>query len=695
MKQNYSAILLTFALWATSSHGAWAQMPEVNLYGHLVSSQQTNVKTGIYQFTTGQSAAIDAIAEITVEPNAGAVRVNNLYYVFNISNQGSYGKEYNMYIYDIAGNYTLITRATTSEAFMSESQVIAHDPTSGTMYCTYNDPYYGNRLATIDVSKRTRTVVASLDYNKFITLSFDNEGKLYGINNVGTLYEINKTTGETRYIGSTGVSPADYQQAATFTRNDNKTLYWADCEATQGALYAVDVNNAQATLIKTFPHEEEFASLWAGSNVVLGGAPAKATDLTATFANGALTGNFSFKAPQVTHDGQALTGNLNYSVKIDGKEVATGTIQTGATVDCPLTTTQGTHDFAVTLSNNVGEGEEATVKSQYIGKDTPGMVQNVTLTRGNDTKQLILTWDAPTQGTHGGYFNPSEVKYTIRRMPADVIVSHEATSPFSEKVDATVPQRCFYEVTPYVDENTQGVPMSSNKIMIGTPFTVPYLEDFTQNEHVNSFTIEDANNDGTTWEYMYEQGYMRIFTDEKEKNEWLFTPFITFEEKAEYKLSFDVQSIDKEKIEVKMGNDAASKNMTKTLMQEFDVTKFEWVTKECTFTADATMPWFIGFHCTTTDAANSLALYLDNIKIEKIADAPLTGLQDIDNECHLLTIDGRYLTLNSNKAKLVKIFHIDGREKFNGTLNPQQSIALNSGLYIVNIDNKAIKVLIK
>lgn len=695
MNKRFSVFLATILCLGMSGVIAGAETPEVNLYGHLVSSTSSDDVPGIYQFTNGSTAGFNKVAELPAEPNAGAVRVGSLYYVFNIANQGEFGGEYSMYIYDSEDNYTLVTRALASSSFMSEAQVIAYDPSTEKIFCTYNDAYDGNRLATLDVKRRTRDFVASLDYNKFLTLSFDSKGVLYGINNMGILYEIDKINGETRYIGSTGVLPAEFQQAATFVATDDKTLYWVECGATEGSLYAVDVTTAHATLIKTFAHEEEFAAIWVGSAVIQDDAPGMATQLEAEFINGALTGNFVFTAPQTTHSGHPLQGTLSYTVKIDGQEKVTGITRAGAQVRCFVTTTQGMHDFSVVMSNGAGNGGEATLKKQYVGNDTPGMVKNVQLASGDEKYRLILTWDTPESGTHGGYFNPDAVKYRVRRMPDDIIVSEQATSPFEESVKSDKPMRCFYDVIPYIDENTQGIAASSNKIMIGTPFSVPYSEDFSSNDNVTSFTVEDCNNDGTTWEYQYDFGYMRIWSNEKVKDDWLFTPFITLEQDAEYKLTFDVQSISSEKMEVMIGDDAISSNMEKLLLEEIGVTDVDWKTMECSFTVDETKPWFVGFHCTTTDYESALALYLDNIKIEKIGEAPSTGILDVDDYDTMFRIDGNTLTLVSSEGKNVAIYCLDGYAVFHGVLRAQQAVLLKGGIYVVVIDGKPYKVVVK
>ncbi len=130
------------------------------------------------------------------------------------------------------------------------------------------------------------------------------------------------------------------------------------------------------------------------------------------------------------------------------------------------------------------------------------------------------------------------------------------------------------------------------------------------------------------------------------------------------------------------------------LIEEFEVTDYEWKNMQCTFTVGATKPWFIGFHCTTTDIANALAIYLDNIKIEKTGEAPQTGIQEVESG-KLFSIDGHQLTLTAATGMNTAIYTIDGRTAFNGTLLPRQAVQLESGIYIVVMGNKTSKVVVR
>lgn len=694
MKRRFTLWGMALAVLFAAPAASMATQTDVYLYGHLISSQKSGQVYGIFRFTSQASdTSIDDVKELKTTPNAGGVKVRNRYYCFNIDNSSGYGNDYYMFIYDVDDNFNLITRTTVPASFVAESQVLAYDPTTQKVYTAYVDGYAGNVLATLDLSRRTKERVGLLDHTKFLAMAFNKEGRLFGITNMGALYEIDKTNANLRYIGSTGVSPADYQQSATFSDYDATTLYWAATTNTTGDLYSVDVTNAQATLIKTFPHEEEFAALWAGTKVIAAGAPAAATDLITSFPQGALKGTVSFKAPDTTHSGATLSGTLQYTLFIDDMAAAHGTVEAGQSTSCAVTvSTTGLHDVHIVLSNDKGEGDRATLRNIYIGKDTPSGVESVVLDKGTAPDELVLTWDAPSKGVHGGYVDLAAVKYIVKRMPDDVVVSTHATSPFRDTFRPDVPTMCFYDVIPYIDEESKGLSMSSNKLLVGKPFEVPYAEDFSTNQRVLCYAIEDANADGTTWEYLYEYGYMRISSGDKEKDDWLFTPFIAVKKDKTYKLSFDVRSIAVETIEVKYGIHPMASAMTEALLPVTSVdTDYDWKRLEQTFTATSDAPLFIGFHACNTDVAAGHSLYIDNVKVEEVAS---TGMEYAKKSQNYRVENGQ-LTVTGTHAIDTRIYRADGTMLFSGILRPGNVLSLPRGLVIVRVADEVAKLIVE
>ena len=685
MKGLYTTLLAAIALLVAMPVNA---QTEYQLYGHLVGVNENN---GIYKFTTEATSPLTAVQKIPYSPDYGIVKVKDRYFFFVLDDSG-YGVEMYMYIYN-ANDFTFITRHKVPTDMVSIGCPIAYDEKTDKVYSVYKD---GStyKLCTLNLTKHERNEVGTLG-NNFLAITFNKEGKLYGINSAGRVGEISTADATFTEILSTGMNP-HYQQSAAFPANDNNTMYWAatldDWGGTLG-IYKIDLKAKTSTLLREFKHEEEFGCLWVGDKVVAKGAPAASTDLAADFANGKLTGKINFTAPEKTYGGQTLTGDLTYKVLVDGVENMQGSTQAGKATTAEVTTTQGLHDFAVIVSNAEGDGDKAEIKNIYVGHDTPKQVKNVKLVQGGATDKLILTWDAATEGMHNGYVDPAEVKYQVRKMPSGEIVDNAATSPFKYTVTQEKAEKCFFDVTPYIDNDHKGMPTASNKIMIGKPFEVPYTATFDTNDEVLLFTTEHIGDGNAYWDWDYDYKFMKIYSSTAPKNDWLFTPFIAIEEGSIYKLSFDVRTIGTEKYEVKYGLAPEAAAMTEQLVEDTEVESDKFATRSVEFTANKTAAIYIGFHANTTDVEKGMNLYIDNIRLRKTGTTAIGHLSDAGTDAQMRIVGNGFYILGHDTH--VSVARIDGTTVLSHTVQAGQHVSLPKGIYIVRTANAAQKVVVK
>ena len=685
MKGLYTTLLAAIALLVAMPVNA---QTEYQLYGHLVGVNENN---GIYKFTTEATSPLTAVQKIPYSPDYGIVKVKDRYFFFVLDDSG-YGVEMYMYIYN-ANDFTFITRHKVPTDMVSIGCPIAYDEKTDKVYSVYKD---GStyKLCTLNLTKHERNEVGTLG-NNFLAITFNKEGKLYGINSAGRVGEISTADATFTEILSTGMNP-HYQQSAAFPANDNNTMYWAatldDWGGTLG-IYKIDLKAKTSTMLREFKHEEEFGCLWVGDKVVAQGVPAAATDLAADFANGELTGKINFTAPEKTYGGQTLTGDLTYKVLVDGVENMQGSTQAGKATIAEVTTTQGLHDFAVIVSNAEGDGDKAEIKNIYVGHDTPKQVKNVKLVQGGATDKLTLTWDAATEGMHNGYVDPTEVKYQVRKMPSGEIVDNAATSPFKYTVTQEKAEKCFFDVTPYIDNDHKGMPTASNKVMIGKPFEVPYAAGFDTNDEVLLFTIEHIGDGNAYWDWDYDYKFMKIYSSTSPKNDWLFTPFIAVEEGSIYKLSFDVRTIGTEKYEVKYGLAPEAAAMTEQLAADTEVDTDQFAPRIVEFTAKQTAAIYIGFHANTTDVEKGMNLYLDNICLKKIGTTGINNVSALAADVSLRIADGGIYVLGVDNY--ISVVRIDGTHLFSGAVKAGQHIALEKGIYLVRTAKGTQKVVVK
>ena len=685
MKGLYTTLLAAIALLVAMPVNA---QTEYQLYGHLVGTREDN---GIYQLTTESTSPLTVVQKIPYSPDYGIVKVKDRYFFFVLDDSG-YGVEMYMYIYN-ANDFTFITRHKVPTDMVSIGCPIAYDEKTDKVYSVYKD---GStyKLCTLNLTKHERNEVGTLG-NNFLAITFNKEGKLYGINSAGRVGEISTADATFTEILSTGMNP-HYQQSAAFPANDNNTMYWAatldDWGGTLG-IYKIDLKAKTSTMLREFKHEEEFGCLWVGDKVVAKGAPAASTDLTANFANGKLTGKINFTAPEKTYGGQTLTGDLTYKVLVDGVENMQGSTQAGKATTAEVTTTQGLHDFAVIVSNAEGDGDKAEIKNIYVGHDTPKQVKNVKLGQGDAADKLTLTWDAATEGMHNGYVDPTEVKYQVRKMPSGEIVDNAATSPFKYTVTQEKAEKCFFDVTPYIDDEHKGLPTASNKVMIGKPFEVPYTATFDTNDEVLLFTIEHIGDGNAYWDWDYDYKFMKIYSSTAPKNDWLFTPFIAIEEGSIYKLSFDVRTIGTEKYEVKYGLAPEAAAMTEQLAADTEVDTDQFAPRIVEFTAKQTAAIYIGFHANTTDVEKGMNLYLDNIRLKKVGTTAISSVSALAADVNLRIADGGIYVLSVDNY--ISIARIDGTNLFSGAVKAGQHIALEKGIYLVRTAKGTQKVVVK
>lgn len=685
MKGLYTTLLAAIALLVAMPVNA---QTEYQLYGHLVGTREDN---GIYQLTTESTSPLTVVQKILYSPDYGIVKVKDRYYFF-VNDDSGYGAEMYMYIYN-ASDFTYITRHKVPADMVSIGCPIAYDATTDKVYSIYKD---GStyKLCTLELDKHNRKDIGTLSSN-FLAIAFNGEGKLYGINSAGKVGELSTADAAFTEILSTGMNPL-YQQSAAFPSDDNNTFYWAatldDWGGTPG-IYKIDLKAKTSTLLREFKHEEEFGCLWVGDKVVAKGAPAASTDLAADFANGKLTGKINFTAPEKTYGGQTLTGDLTYKVLVDGTENMQGSTQAGKATIAEVTTTQGLHDFAVIVINAEGDGDKAEIKNIYVGHDTPKQVKNVKLVQGGAADKLTLTWDAATEGMHNGYVDPAEVKYQVRKMPSGEIVDNAATSPFKYTVTQEKAEKCFFDVTPYIDNDHKGMPTASNKVMIGKPFEVPYAAGFDTNDEVLLFTTEHIGDGNAYWDWDYDYKFMKIYSSTAPKNDWLFTPFIAIEEGSIYKLSFDVRTIGTEKYEVKYGLAPEAAAMTEQLAADTEVENDKFATRSIEFTANKTAAIYIGFHANTTNVEKAMNFYLDNIRLEKVGTTAIGCIPATTTDANLRIADGGFYVLDRNTH--VSVARIDGTTVLSRTVQAGQHVSLPKGIYIVRTANATQKVVVK
>lgn len=142
--------------------------------------------------------------------------------------------------------------------------------------------------------------------------------------------------------------------------------------------------------------------------------PAEIEDLViAADPAGENAADVKFTFPSMTAGGEALDASAELTATIVGDaETKTVTGLPGSVASVRINANAGQNTFTVTVANEAGSTKPQTV-SVYCGLDTPKTPAFKSATMTQDGHGVYLTWDAVTEGIHGGVINPEKLTYRI------------------------------------------------------------------------------------------------------------------------------------------------------------------------------------------------------------------------------------------------------------------------------------------
>lgn len=554
------------------------------------------------------------------------------------------------------------------------------------------------KLCVVDYQEQTVTPVG--DCYLYYGLAFDGTGQLWGIDNVGDLYKVNKTNGSATKVGSTGVVPS-YSQTMTFDTRTNE-LYWAsmvdagvkDCSK----LYKVDTNTAKVTLITAFQDNEEFMGLGVMPAIAAENAPGYATGLKITIDKAAVNGSISFTLPEYTYMGEALTGEISYKVLANGNELFTGKGQKGEEVTRDITLPNGDVTVSVICSNGEGDGPAATV-NRWVGEDYPLAPTNIRFAVEEATGKATLTWDAVTEGQHGGYINPANITYTVTRFPEkkEVSVKQKETSFAETLLQPELPQDFYYEVKALHDWR-ESEPGESNHVPFGKGFEVPYNNNFDDAASLDLFYVIEGNGDGYTWEWSkFGTQTAYIFTgtnNARPQDDWLITPGIDMKAGSRYQITYKLMpnmggAKFKERMEVAFGLGVDPKEYV-VAEEAFDFDGSKILDRRVIVSPEKDGYYHIGFHA-LSNCLKGLSINLDDLNIDVLANeeapAKVTDLSIKTSQGTApITLKFRTPTKRVNGKELGKITKV---EVYRNTSELVKSVEMTeTGKQVTVVDNK-------
>lgn len=252
-----------------------------------------------------------------------------------------------------------------------------------------------------------------------------------------------------------------------------------------------------------------------------------------------LSAQLSWTTPSVSYLDAKLSALTGTKVYRNDQLVYTSTETTQgksvAWTDRP--STDGYYIYKVVPYNAAGDGVYKEFAA-YVGEDLPGAPQNVTLTTHGGNAEI--TWVAPAEGKHGGYFDNASVKYNVVRMPDNKVVVEGTTS--LRATDAVSVKKGYSYVVTAVNKKGVGASATSKTMSFGPEDSVPFTSPLTTQDDFDHWVTADKNNDGNTWTFYKPTQTTTYDRCDQNADDWLYTPALKFEKCKTYQVRYTYSS---------------------------------------------------------------------------------------------------------------------------------------------------------
>lgn len=529
---------------------------EADIFGQL--RYEKNVKgTGLVKLNTANPNGYQWVrdygyqAGVTPITTAGTY-VGSEYYAYETTLYANTLMPRAISVVDVnTGEYTAkreIENSTTEAPLILDE--MTYDPKTNRIFGLHYDTS-ANKSYIYEIDRKTLDIalVATIDKVLFYTLAADN-GSLYAVRKGGMksylskidVSSINKTTKTCEYkdLGNTNIYLGDYSQTMEFDKTTHR-LWWM-AQTSDGNAYLVELNPQTGAQIKKEFIDNEMQLLGMGIpyQYVADGAPSYPRAFKATAdAKGALSAQLSWTTPSVNYLGAKLSALTGTKVYRNDQLVYTSTETTQgksvAWTDRP--STDGYYIYKVVPYNAAGDGVYKEFAA-YVGEDLPGAPQNVTLTTHGGNAEI--TWAAPAEGQHGGYFDNASVKYNVVRMPDNKVVVEGTTS--LRATDAVSVQKGYSYIVTAVNKKGVGASATSKTMSFGPEDSVPFTSPLTTQDDFDRWVTADKNNDGNTWTFYKPTQTTTYDRCDQNADDWLYTPALKFEKGKTYQVRYTYSS---------------------------------------------------------------------------------------------------------------------------------------------------------
>lgn len=606
---------------------ARASLSGAKFTGWLTANSEEN--GGYYQLDTDGSYSMlwsNKVAELGISLTNGWVKDGKLCGLGSLSS-GGIVLYYNYLEFDLATGAPLTETPIgadnlidLSNYYISSTYVAEEDRIYGYTYSDNEGSGY-NFCSSPASDIADVTVIKHLADNTERTASIcyrAEDNLFYGVNYNGEFVTIDHKGEQNKLFKLDVATLRTEPSAIVYSPLDDCFLYCAYYYDYATQLYFIHPEKKQADFICNMPADYQFTFLLNDDYKYDAAAPARPEIVSMDIEQGALDGKIVYKLPSKSAGGEALSGELDWTLYIDNSVYKSGKAAAGAEVTVDITgLKQGLHVIRMTATAS-GKTGLSCVLSKYFGNGIPYAPENVSI------NGMKVTWDAVTEAEYGAYLDLSKLNYEVY-VNGDFAGSTENTE-YTLQLDASKPYSSYHVTVKAKCNNQTSAASQSVKTLFGAPLALPYSMTPTQAEADLTTVI---NADGSPaygeWAFSESRWHEPVFYSGwnlVDADDWLILPPVDCSDISHaYRITFDAvcggMASKDERFEVWCGSAPTLEAMKTLIIPETSVSNFiteGWETFSNLFLPREAGPCYLAIRALSPP--NSYSLLIRKIKIE-------------------------------------------------------------------------------
>ncbi|MDE6396437.1 MAG: choice-of-anchor J domain-containing protein, partial [Muribaculaceae bacterium] len=398
---------------------------------------------------------------------------------------------------------------------------------------------------------------------------------------------------------------------------ESNTMIFATKSDNAATLYTIDLKTAKATKLYDLVNAEQLNGFFAVPKEYAANVPGATTNSLSLSVSGTnLNGTIAFYPPRAANDGSAKDGALTYHLYDNGKEILTGeTEYKGSRTSIPFEVKDaGYHRFAISFSDENGEGPKKYADVKYLGLDTPKAPASLTYTYADG--KLTVRWGAVSYGLHDGTIDRTNLVYRLTRWPEGKVVTpdDQKTTSFVDEIPTPATRTTYWYTVEAITGDLVSPTATSTQFELG-PIAPPYHTDFNVSSDFFGYSTLNNGSDTKKWEWNSDK-CARVATNAKPADNYLLLPVLKLKAGQSYEFTLEARaysSIYTEEFEVVAGKTPTVEGLTETVIAKTSISGNEFKPFTGTITALEDGDYYVAIHATTP--TNGGYLYVNSIDI--------------------------------------------------------------------------------